>query len=283
MSSIAKVFTVLNLVFSLIVVGTIGAFLSKSEDYKGKLEKERVDHEATRATKDAIIAKETGDKANFESQNRTLTNQLSDRTTELAAANASIEQLRNDNNELRGSVTGAQTSLKNLETRIADVDARNKELMDSEAAARAASAQAEKDKLDAQDDRARIEGDLKRANEDIAAKEAQIAALNEQYGNLSAERAALVSAGVDIPAIVGNAVKEINGKVSSVGADFVVLSVGATEQVTVGTPFHVYRGNDYIGRVIVDDVLPDSATARVTLRNTRGLKFMAGDVATTRL
>ncbi len=283
MSTIAKVFTVLNLVFSLIMVGTVGSILAKSEDFKGKWETETAAHAATVLAKDAIIAKESGDKANFDSQNRTLQNQLADRTAELTAANASIEQLRNDNNELRNSVTGAQTSLKTIETRLADVDARTKELMDSEAAARTASAQAEKDKLDAQDDRARLEGDLKRANEDIAAKEAQIVALNDQLGNLSAERAALVAAGVDIPAIVGNAVKEINGKVSSVGDDFVVLSVGATEQVSVGTPFHVYRGNDYIGRVIVDDVLPDSATARVTLRNTRGLKFMAGDVATTRL
>lgn len=281
MSTISKVFTVLNLVFSLIMVGTVGSILSKSEDFKKKYDDEVVAHAKTVTDKDAVIAAATGDKSNFESQNRTLSNQLADMRSELGTAQSAHTALNGTFEKLKNDYTALSNDLAALQKHTTDTDARNKELMESEAAARTAAAQAEKDKLDAQDDRARIEGDLKRANEDIAAKEAQIVALNGENGNLQAERAALVSAGIDIPALVGNAVPEINGKVSAVGPGFVVLSVGATEKVSVGTPFHVYRGNEYVGRVIVENVLPDSSTARVTLAS--GAKFMAGDTATTRL
>ncbi|MSR45537.1 MAG: hypothetical protein EXS13_00455 [Planctomycetes bacterium] len=283
MSTIAKVFTILNLVFSLIIVSTVGLILSKSEDWKAKHTVEVKAHADDVAAKQVEFEKEKGERATFESQNRTLNNQLADLRSENGTLTSSNEQARNDNNELRGSVTAMQDSAKKIEMQLADLEGRNKQLMDSNEQNRATAATAEKDKLDAQDDRARLEGDIKRANEDIAAKEAQMVALNDQLGNLAAERAALVSAGVDIAAIVGDAIPEINGKVSAVGTNFVVLSVGATEKVSVGTPFHVYRGNNYIGRVIVENVLPDSATARVTLKNKAGLEFQAGDVATTRL
>ncbi len=283
MSTIAKVFTVLNLVFSLVMVGTVGSILSKSEDYKAKYEAEQKTHEENLATKQKDLDAAVSDKNNFEGRNRDLTNQISDTRTELTNATATADQLRNDNNQLRNSVDAIQASLKTVETQLSDVEARNKALMDSNEQHRAIAAKAEQDKLNAQDDRARLEGDLKRANEDIAAKEAQLVALSNELGNVRAEQEALVAAGVDIAAIVGNAVPSIAGKVSAVGPGFVVLSVGENEGVKVGFPFDVYRGNDYIGRVVVDNVLPDTSTARVQLKNKSGHEFQAMDTATTRL
>ncbi len=283
MSTIAKVFTVLNLVFSLVMVGTIGSILSKSEDYKARFEKEQMDRQNDVTAKQKDVDTAVSDKNNFESRNRDLTNQLADRSAELATANASVDQLRNDNNQLRNSVDANAASLKVVETQLSDVEARNKALMDSNDQHRATTAKAEQDKLNAQDDRARLEGDLKRANEDIAAKEMQLAKQGDEIGNLQAERAALVAAGVDIGALVGNAVPSIAGKVSAVGSGFVVLSVGENEGVKVGFPFDVYRGNSYIGRVVVENVLPDTSTARVQMKNKGGLEFQAMDTATTRL
>jgi hypothetical protein len=175
--------------------------------------------------------------------------------------------------------------VKTIQTELADVQTRNKALMDQNDQYRAASATAEKEKLDAQDDRTRIEGDLKRANDDIAAKETQLASLQKERDNFSAMIEALNKAGVPVAQLIGNNVPAIEGKVSDVAADgsFVVLSVGENEGVKIGYTFDVYRGSDYIGRVVVNNVLPDSSTARVQMRNRNNLKFQSMDTATTRL
>jgi hypothetical protein len=156
--------------------------------------------------------------------------------------------------------------------------------MDTNDQLRAASATAEKEKLDAQDDRARLEGDLKRANADVAEKERQLADATKERDNLRAEKDALVKLGVPVEKLIGNNVPAIEGKVSQVdqAGTFVVLSVGEGEGVKIGFPFDIYRGKEYVGRVVVDNVLPDSCTARVTMRN-KGMSFQAMDNATTRL
>jgi septal ring factor EnvC (AmiA/AmiB activator) len=282
MSTISKVFTVLNLVFSLVVVGTIGSMLSHTEDWRAKHAKEVEERAKQVDDLNKKIESANGDRNNYEAKNRDLTNQLADARSELTNATATADQLRNDNSQLRGSVDGIQASLKAVETQLGDVEARNKALMEAETAHRATAATAEKDKLDAQDDRARIEGELKRANDDIAAKEKQIAELDATLGNLRAEREALVKMGMDIDKLVGGAIPQIPAKVSAVGEGFVVLSVGQNEGVQIGYPFDVYRGDRYVGRVLVEHVLPDSATARITMKN-GDLAFQAGDAATTRL
>ena len=162
MSTIAKVFTVLNLVFSLVMVGTVGSILSKSEDYKLKYETEQKAHEENVATKQKELDSAVSEKVRFEGTNRDLTNQIADTRTELTNATATADQLRNDNNQLRNSVDAMQASLKTVETQLSDLEGRNKALMDSNEQHRAVAAKAEQDKLNAQDDRARLEGDLKR-------------------------------------------------------------------------------------------------------------------------
>jgi chromosome condensin MukBEF ATPase and DNA-binding subunit MukB len=282
MSTIAKVFTVLNLVFALIMVGSVASILSKTEDFRVKADDLAAELAKTRTEMQGEIDRATGDRDNFSTQNKTLSNQKADLESELQTAKATLEQVRTDNTQLRNSVDSINASLATVKTELADVHARNKALMDQNDQYRQTTAGAEKDKLDAQDDRARIEGDLKRANDDIAEKERQLAELSAARDNLDAQMKALVAAGVDVANIIGNAVPSLEGKVSMVGPGFVVLSIGENEGVKVGYPFHVYRGGDYIGRVIVDKVLPDSATARINMTN-QGASFQAMDSATTRL
>jgi len=113
----------------------------------------------------------------------------------------------------------------------------------------------------------------------------QLVKLQQERDNYSAQIAALNLQGVPVAQLIGNNVPPIEGKVSEVAADgsFVVLSVGENEGVKIGFTFDVYRGSDYIGRVVVNNVLPDSSTARVQMRNRGGLKFQSMDTATTRL
>lgn len=285
MSTMSKVFVVLNLVLSLFLVGTLAAILSHGEDWKAKYDSEAALHKKDKDADAQKFDALNGEKQNTDKANRDLINQKQDVESQLQAMKATADQVRNDNNQLRTAIDSINASLKSVQGELADAQAHQKSLMESNESLKKETADAKKAQMDAEDDRARIEGDLKRATDDVAEKERQLKTVTDARDQADAKLTALTKLGVQVDQLIGNNVPLIEGKVSDVAKDgsFVVLSVGDHESVKIGYAFDVYRGNDYIGRVVVDNVLPDSSTARVTMRNQKGLDFKAMDSATTRL
>lgn len=283
MSTMSKVFVVLNLVLALFLVGTNASMLSNNDDFRRKLMESEESRTKERAKAKTDLDLVNGDKATRDLENRALQNQKADLESQLGTQKATADQFRNDNNQLRNAIDAINLSLKSVQGDLADVQGRNKALMDSNETCKKETADAKKAQMDAEDDRARIEGDLKRATDDVAEKERQLAEATKERDNLRAQLEALTKLGVPVAELIGNNVPLIEAKVSEVGPGFVVLSVGEHDSVKVGYSFHIYRGAEYIGRVVVDRVLPDSSTARVTLKNSKNLEFKALDSATTRL
>ena len=81
-------------------------------------------------------------------------------------------------------------------------------------------------------------------------------------------------------------VPPINGKVAGVKADvspaLVLVTVGKDDKVEKGFQFTVYRGSQFVGKVIVEKVNADSAGCRV-LFTAPGQVIKAGDDVATRL
>ena len=284
MSTISKVFTVVNIVLALFLLGSVSAILAEASDYKNLYEQEQSDRQ-----KD--VAKLTAEKEDLEQQANRLRNEASTQRN-LAAGleddkqslTAERDQLRADNNQLRAAVDGINTSVSSLQNQLADSQSQIQTLTQKNADYRQERDEAEARRMAAEENVARLEGERDRLGEDRGERERQLVALTGERDNLRAEQMALTKAGVDIPAIIGNVVPLIEGSVSAVGPGFVVLSVGEQDGVQIGFPFDVYRaGGDYIGRVVVTDILPDNCTARVQVKNKKGLEFRATDKATTRL
>jgi septal ring factor EnvC (AmiA/AmiB activator) len=283
MSTMSKVFVVLNLVLALFLVGSVASILSNGEDWRKKCTTAEDKAKADLSAATEKYSKLDGVRQNLDNSVRSLENQKSDLDSQLQTQKATADQFRNDNNQLRNSVDAINTSLKAVQGELGDTQTRNKELLASNETLKKETADAKKAQMDAEDDRARIEGDLKRATDDVAEKERQLSIVTKERDNKAAMLDALVKAGVDVPKIIGNNVPLIEGKISDVGPNFVVLSVGEKDSVQIGYTFDVYRGGDYIGRVIVDMVRPETSTARVTMKNPKGLEFQRMDNATTRL
>jgi hypothetical protein len=78
----------------------------------------------------------------------------------------------------------------------------------------------------------------------------------------------------------------IDARVIAVKADttpaLVLLSVGSKDKVEKGFHFSIYRGADFVGKVIVEKVLAESCGCRV-LFTAEGVSVEAGDLAATRL
>jgi hypothetical protein len=93
--------------------------------------------------------------------------------------------------------------------------------------------------------------------------------------------------GVNIASIVqGPPVPAIAAKVAAVKNEvnpaLVLLSVGSDDKVEKGFHFSVYRGSEFIGKVVVEKVLRDSCGCRVLFTKT-GASIAPGDAAATRL
>lgn len=95
------------------------------------------------------------------------------------------------------------------------------------------------------------------------------------------------AAGVNFELLVpGPPVPAIDGTVTAVKTDvdppLVLLSVGADEKVERGYHFSIYRNNQFVGKVVVEKVLRDSAGCRL-LFAAEGQTVQPGDKAATRL
>ncbi len=69
---------------------------------------------------------------------------------------------------------------------------------------------------------------------------------------------------------------------SNVTPELVLLSVGSDDKVEKGFHFSIYRGTEFVGKVVVEKVLRDSCGCRV-LFTSEGARILAGDSAATRL
>lgn len=86
--------------------------------------------------------------------------------------------------------------------------------------------------------------------------------------------------------VPGPPVPAIDGRVVAVKNDvepaLVLLSVGQEDQVEAGFRFSIYRDSIFLGKVVVERVLRDSAGCRV-LFTVEGEQLLAGDAAATRI
>jgi uncharacterized phage infection (PIP) family protein YhgE len=212
----------------------------------------------------------------LKNDNATLTNENEQLKADIKSATSEKQQLSNDLSTLTSDVSALQQKFQQLQDR-------NDSLQQAKDAADQARADAEDAKAAAESDRARLEGQLANLSGQIGELQGMVESQGQTVERLESEKAALVAAGVEVERIIGNAVPALNANVSAIGPNFVVLNVGDQAGVKVGYPFDVYRGADYIGRVVVYEVQPDTCVARVQIKNQRGLDFRQGDSATTRL
>ncbi|MBX3467541.1 MAG: hypothetical protein KF878_11685 [Planctomycetes bacterium] len=138
------------------------------------------------------------------------------------------------------------------------------------------------------------EGQVARLTTYTTSLEQDLADLRTQFADtrrLLREKELMISmaqgAGVDFELLVpGPPVPAIDGNVVAVKTDvsppLVLLSVGLDDKVERGFHFSIYRGTKFIGKVVVERVLRDSAGCRV-LFTADGAQIQPGDNAATRL
>ncbi len=282
MSPIGKIFVVLNFVFSLVVLGVIGAILAKSDEYKKKFEGEQTAHTATKKSSAEELDKRDAEIKMVKEDNVKLNTEKGNLTVSLNTASNDLKSAKVDNEQLRGTVEKMQadygsftSTLSELKNNNAQLVTKNEELINK--ANSAVDAQRA-----AQEDKARADAQVKTLMDTVAQLKSQIEELEGAKSDLSAQLEAAVQAGFDVAKVAAS--PQIDGVVQSVNPELglVVLSVGGDDGVKRGTKFEVFSNSQYKGQVVVDDVYPDNSAARI-VRQVSGTAITANDKATTRL
>jgi len=281
MSPIGKLFVVLNLIFSMVILGVLGGILSKSEEYKGEFE--RVSVEMATATdnwdqeRSDFVAEIDGHKRDKAT--------LQERINNLDVAGNNLksdnESLTVDNQQLRDDVSKLQADYQKFTAALGEVQSHNKELASQNTDLTTKRNDADNARRSAEESAARLEAQVSSLSSQVDQMKKQLDAMAASNGDLEAQIEAAVQLGFDIAQV--RASPQIDGVIENVNRELglVVLSVGADDGVKRGTTFEIYApGEGYKGKVVVDDVYPDNAAARI-VRENGSISVM--DRATTRL
>ena len=287
MSLLAKVFIVLQTILIMVYLGLTGALYQHRRDWRTSYQKLKGRY-STMVTRSA---KEIEALRNFVSaKNQLITAKENEITFLKSQLDAAIREATQ-----RGSELSAEKS------RTTNLEA---EQTKDRATIRALGQQ--NTQLSSQN--TTLKGDLDKATSRREIAEGQVARLTNLAGQLEAdlgtlretfagtrkklrERELLIAMaenqGVNFASLLpGPPVPAIDGQVLAVKTDvkpaLVLLSVGADEKVEAGFQFSVYRGSKFIGKVVVERVLRDSAGCRVVF-TAEGESVQSGDTAATRL
>lgn len=285
MSSIGKIFTVLNLVLAAAFLGWAANALKSNAEWKQKYEATTVELSKAKA----LMSEET---AKLGAAKQTAEQSVARLTTELANANNDKERLNRDLADWTQKGSTMQTSLTTISTTLQGIEAEKGKLQGDKDKAEKAQRDAEAAKTAAETARDEadkmangLKGDLDKANNMIADLEKAKTTLQKDRSGLETQLATLVAntgakvtdfAPVpDIPA----AVLDVS---MAVEPGLVALNVGSSKGVVRGYTFEIYDGKTYKGQARVEFLHADMCSAIIT-RKVAGQTIRQGDQASTRL
>jgi len=289
MSLAGKIFSVIALVAAVFYTGITAALVSLQENYRKQLVKAKAEHRVAIQAKDNEIAD-----LNVEAKN--LSEKLATTQRELARAIAEANEMRAEWEEAAAVNRYAMAIIRDQEDQIATLSARvdgyNDDLKSQRDAndklqARIGELEGERDRLLAERDKLQDllkvrEVDLTNATKEVEKLTTDLSAANDLLAKLKDTRPDIYDDLIRTQPLQPE--KIIRGKVIGVEKKLglVVLNVGQRHDVRKGYRFIVFRGSQYVGKVIVDEVFPDMAAAHYD-RGSMKTDVEVGDDVTTKL
>lgn len=286
MSPIGRIFVVINLVLAAVFLGVAASFLASNDQYRSDYEKEVVAKSQMQADLDSEITAAKAElaeatrqredmrnlKAQLETQNNALEQEIASKTDSLSEKESLISGFNTNVGDLAKSFEGATESASAAnEARAAAIEAR--------VTAENAMMASEKGKAEAEDK-------VNMLTDQVASLEAEISATRSQLQSASTQlTVAKVKYGISDEDI-GGAAPPIEGAVLGVsmvgGSKIVQLNVGSQDQVAIGHVFEIYNGSTYKGQARVEIVHDGTCTARMIAMKD-GAEVMQSDRASTQI
>ena len=280
MSVVAKILIVLNLLLAVVFLGSAATFLGAQETWKKK-------HNDLKTETDASIAGLTADKASLQQKLRSTESDLSTAQTSLADIESKWEAAQDNHAEVikrRDQLAVEMTKLTaikdDLVKQIAALTKRKDELVDEKETALGEKRTAIEAENVAVTEQRRLHDNLNDANDMIGELEKQIVARDGQIESLDMQLRVYKE---KYGELIGFAAPPLKGRVSAVNGELniVVLSIGRDDKVEAGYEFTIYRGSEYVGKVVIDKVDKDFCSG-YSRKEVEKAPIEVGDNATTR-
>lgn len=286
MTSIGKVFLVLNLVFAAIFVGSAANLIGTSQEWRSRYEEEARAHSADQEASQQQIDDLQAQVQQLGAEADRLRAQVKQLEGEKAAADSDLEDARRKNAELTDSLAAIREELKALEStnglqlkRLTEQEREIASLRDERDAAKAQAheavlardaAVAQLDGLKAQI--GELTSKLQQAEENARASESALLAAARLYNFDPRE---LSAAPVELEGVV------LKADYSNPDLPVIVINLGRKDQVKPGYKLDVYRGGQYKGQIQVQVVNMDTSAAVIALAGDSPIH--EGDRVTTKL
>jgi len=284
MSTIGKVFVVLNLLLAAVFLGYASTALATTASYKKDLEAERKAHEATIEEKDAEIAEARTERDAARLDLEEARRSSSEHKTRADQAEADLREAKAQVDQMTAAVTGIQAELSDLDSQLAEIESSK----DDAVAARVEAENERDDALDARDEAIKEQRDAedaaRRAEQRIAKLEGDLSEAQRKLSQAETTLATVVAEyNINLDGL--SAVPEIEAAVLGINYDLppglVALNKGRADGVQKGFVFEIFDDN-YKGQVKVVDV-EDKVCSAIVVRAVDDRPIRQGDRATTQL
>ncbi len=268
MNTLSKVFIVINLVLATFFAAFTLTLYAKRVDFKDKWEREKETHRNEVRDRDANIEKLEGEKTD-------LTGKLRDEKTNNLNLIEQHDGLQDEHKntkvelfevteERRALTERARAKDEELKRRHGQIDTMHNIILKQQQALEVAKANLR----NAQNQRVEMENEYNNARATAVAAQKEKARLERDLHHNSWIIQKLMEAGIPVNDIVRTETQPatpIEGKVLAVRdeVNLVMISVGSQDGVKKGHRFTVFRGEEYIGKIEVEKVFDDMASARI--------------------
>jgi len=283
MSVIAKILIVLNLLLAVVFLGASATFLGQQESWKKKHDdlaaQKKLEIDDLTAQRDAATQR-AREQEGVAGQKQAEVQELQ---ATLAAKEADYQQITERFGTLTGQYERLSQTYKDAVAQNEDLTKRLNDAINDKDTALTEKRAA----IDAQNaavtERKRLEGEVENLQGQVAELNKRLVAMGEELESTKILVEAYQSQVGSLPDLMNP--PTIRARVTAVDADLniVMISVGSDDGVKKGYAFTVYRGDQYIGKVIIDKVEKDYASGYSKKElEADGQTIQVGDDATTR-
>ncbi|MCC7145544.1 MAG: hypothetical protein IT443_03790 [Phycisphaeraceae bacterium] len=276
MSVLTKVLVVLVTVLSVVLVALVVPFVANQEQYKSKYEQERAQRSAAEASARVAESRATAAEENDNELVARYQAEANAKTTQINLLQTQLAQARGENESRIGEL--AQT--KADQSRLAAANDQLSKMLDAmrgelterrdkmvELELKLVEATDQVNELTSQFQTASVS--IRRLREDLAAREETLRDYENRITKLPQDirdqmMAKTSAAAPYVPEVA------IHGQVQKIeavaGETFAQLNIGKKDQVAENMKFIVYRGDQFLGTLVITLVDEDSSVGRVVLQ-----------------
>jgi hypothetical protein len=262
MSTVAKVFVVLNLLLAVFFLGSAATILGNQDAYKARLETERTLHGATLAERAKQISDLQASERSLQGQVNEARSLMTAARAEADARKAANDQMAAENAKLAAAYEASAKALLVASNTIKEIRAQIDTLTTERTALIQRVQTAESQRNDAVVVQNKLELDLENLSAQYQDTLAKLNAAQEDNQRLRFNQETALRTGTPI---ADGAQPAQRAKVLAADndANIVVISLGSEDGVRVGFKYTVSRGSRYVGQLVIDKVEAKLASGRL--------------------